>query len=100
MLAKDISRLFREWDDRTSAQVIVKGVHVPYRYWGRLYRDIAPKSWKVLNKHSVKPRFVSFESYLHSRFLELIHTENHGRIQRMRFGRGAVLGKILRRRQR
>ena len=30
--AKDISRLSRDWEDRTCAQVIVKGVHVPYRY--------------------------------------------------------------------
>jgi len=32
-------------------------------------------------------------------FFELISTENHGRVQRMRLGRGAVLGKILRPRQ-
>lgn len=58
--AKDISRLFREWEDRTCAQVVAKGVHVPYRYWGRLYRDIAPKSWKVLKQEfsEAKVRFL------------------------------------------
>lgn len=57
--AKNISRLFREWEDRTCAQVVVKGVHVPYRYWGRLYRDIAPASWKVLKQEfsEAKVRF-------------------------------------------
>lgn len=48
--AKDIGRLFRDWEDRTCAQVIVKGVHVPYRYWGRLYRDTSPTSWKMLKQ--------------------------------------------------
>jgi hypothetical protein len=66
--AKDISRLFREWEDRTCAQVIVKGVHVPYRYWGRLYRDIAPASWKVLKQEFSEAKVRFFESYLHSRF--------------------------------
>jgi hypothetical protein len=57
--AKNISRLFREWEDRTCAQVVVKGVHVPYRYWGRLYREFAPASWKVLKQEfsEAKVRF-------------------------------------------
>jgi len=63
--AKDISRLFRDWEDRTCAQVIVKGVHVPYRYWGCLYRDISPTSWKILKQKfsEAKVRFLEYTVY-------------------------------------
>lgn len=44
----DIPGLIREWHE--SSRVYLKGIPVPMKYWGQLFRGIQHESWEVLKK--------------------------------------------------
>ena len=54
----DISRLFREWEDQSSRILNIKGVGVPPRYWGRIYRGTT--GWSVIKQSHSEARVSTF----------------------------------------
>lgn len=49
--AENMSALFNDWEDETSAQVYVRGVSVPVRYWGTLYKGHMSETWTLIKGH-------------------------------------------------
>jgi hypothetical protein len=67
----DIPGLIREWEE--SSRVHLKGIPVPMKYWGQLFRGIQHKSWEVLKKGYSEQK-VKFQEFLPLLFLILTNT--------------------------